>query len=207
MSKIINYAKSAFLKVDSIEMDNINPIIFKTTILSTLPNLTKDGDKYYQLNTRNNTAIEISAKTIKAGALKAVEKGKDSKGYLAIAEDFGLIKSVKMTRDFDQDGGCTALTTMTHGLNMDVTEVVIDVQQDIIFKNRGIDELSDLTKEGKKFYKLDIKRNKAVVVNPSMVGKTAKKDLLAGDTTEFTSMVDDFNLISSITFVPAADED
>ena len=201
-STLIAYAGSAGLTVKDVTIAHLNPVIFAAKLVETLPGLTKQGGKHFQIDTKRNKAIEVTAETIADGAKKAIKKQNDKDGYLAIAEQFGLVTSVTFEAgDSDDDAfGCTALTAVTAGLDMKITDVKIVAQNDIIFATTGINELDNLTKSGKDMYKLDTKRNTATLINPKMVAKQAKKDLLASKSTDYTQLADNFNLISAITF-------
>ena len=136
-------------------------------------------------------------------AKKALKDQDDKDGYLAIAEQFGLVTSVTFKVDESDDDsvfGCTALTAVTSGLDMKITAAKVEAQHDIIFATTGIKELDNLTKSGKDYYKLNTKKNTATLIDPKGVAKQAKKDLLAGKNNDVTQLADNFNLISSITF-------
>ena len=205
MSKINQFTKSSGLKVTSANVQDINAIIFKTKIVPNMPGLTKDGDSFYKLDTKNNKAVEVTASSITDGAQKALVKGTDKHGYLAIAEAFNLVDSVTFDTSDSEGTGASSLTNLLTSINMKVTAVKIVPQNDIIFKTTGIHTLANLTKDGSSYYQLDTKKNTASLVDPESVAKQAKKDMLKGVVSDFTLLADSFNLISSLTIEAVRD--
>ena len=199
MSKITSVCESSNLKVTNIVVDEMNPIIFKTKVAPNVCGLTKDGDKYFKLDTRNNTAVEFNAALIKSGAETAATTGEDDKGLLEIAENFGLIREITLEKtDRDTDG--IASVFLLKSLGLEVTDVSVIAQQDIIFKTIGINHIEGLTKDGSAHYKIDTKKNTATLINPQLVAEQAAKDILAGVSSDYTALADSFNLISKIMF-------
>jgi hypothetical protein len=198
--------KSSGLKLGAATIATMNPVIFKTQVIGSLPGLTKDGDKYFKLDTVNNTATEVTADNITEGAKKALESGKDKDGYLKIAENFGLVREVSLVSDGNKTVEASWLPAYINvELGMKVTDVTVDVQNDIIFKTTGINEICGLTQDGSNYYDLDTKNNTATLVNPEIVAEKATKDILKGEITDYVQLATGFSLISAITFKVAQD--
>ena len=207
MSKLLNYSTNALLSVTDTKVAEINPIIFQTKLLPSLAGLTKFKGKHYALDTRSNTSVLITNKSIRKGAIKAIEKGRDTTGYLKIAEDFNLIQEVTLKRDETVEGNCDfgcALEDLLDDLKFKVTKVKVMPQNSVVFNTVGVEHISNLTKHKKSLYVLDTRNNAATLVNPERIAEQAVKDLLKGKTTDYTILSDQFNLITSITLTRKA---
>lgn len=206
MSKINSYTKNSGLAVAGIEVTDVNSIIFSQKVVPSISGLTKDDGKFFKLDVQANKAIQITPATISAAATTAANDGKDVDGMLNIAESYGLIAGVTFERDVDADinGGADALG-LAKALNMDITDVTVEVQNAIIFKTTGIKNIAGLTKDADKYYQIDTKKNTATLINADGVADKAKADFLAGKSTDFTILADRFSLVSSLTLEPKAD--
>jgi hypothetical protein len=205
MSTIISAAIAAGLKVSKIEIATMNPIIFKTQLIPEVCGLVEDGGKFYQLDVEKNTAELFTAETITKDALKAVKDLDEDSEAMCIAENYGLVTAVHLERSSDDADGCTSVFDIRDELELKVSAVTVDIQNEIIFKTTGISNLSGLTKDGSSYYKLDTAKNTATLINPQGVSEQATKDILAGKDTDFTRLADEFNLISKISFVAKKD--
>ncbi len=203
MSKsiILTYLAAAGLAVKSSKVTDINGIVFKTTIVPNTPNLTKDGDKFYQIDAVKNTAVEFTPDAIKDGAIKALDKAKDKDGYLITAENCGLITSIELKRADKAGTGQACLVDIADTLNLKITAVTVDPQNDIIFRKEGLDYISDLVEDAGKYYTMDVAKNTATLVNPKAMAKDAEKAILAGKPNDASELAQAFNLVSAVTLV------
>lgn len=202
MSKIINLAIAANLQVASSEVAVLNAIIFKSQVIGGLSGITKDDGKYYRLNTKTNTADEVTAETLTTNANTALTALKDNDGSLDLAERFGLVSSLTFAAGNDQDiVGSSDLNALAKALDMKVDSIEIATQNSIIFNTVGISKIGNLTKDDNKYYSLDTKKNEAVLIDPAGVAAQAKADFLKGKDTDFTRLAGSFNLITAATLV------
>jgi len=202
MSKIINLAIAANLSVASSEVAVLNPIIFKSQVIGGLSGITKDDGKYYRLNTKTNTADEITAETLTISANNALTSLKDEDGSLTLAEKFGLVTSLTFEAGNDQDVvGSSDLNALAKALDMKVESIEIASQNGIIFNTVGINQIGNLTKDDNKYYSLDTKKNVATLIDPDGVSAQATTDFLAGKSTDFTRLAGSFNLITAAKLV------
>lgn len=202
MSKSITLQllSAAHLTIDSAEIVEINPIIFKTKVLNNLAGLTVSDGVHYKVDTVKNTAIEVTASAISTNAKSALENKKDADGSLAIAESFGLIQSLKLVHDAKGDStACVDLLSVARNLGMKITDVEVAEQNDIIFRTTGIKMLGNLTEDDKKYYVLDTAKNTATLINPQAIAERAAKDFLKGKSSDFTALASRYKLVTSVT--------
>ena len=200
-STILAFAAAAGLVAKESTISDINGIVFKTVVLPKTPNLTKDGDNYYQVDAVKNTAVEFTPDAIKAGAVKALDKNKDTDGYLATAEDCGLVTSLSFVRGEKAGTGNSDITALAKTLNLKVASIKVDTQNSIIFRKEGLAQIKDLVEDAGKYYTMDVAKNEATLVDADAMAKSAKKDIVAGKDTDASRLAQAFNLVSSVTFV------
>jgi len=204
MSKLLNHANNANLVVAEATVDTLNPIIFKAKVIGNLNGITVSDGKHYRINTKTNSAEEITAESLTKSAKKALSKGVDKDGSLSLAEDFGLISAVSFKVNTDKDSsasGSTDILRLASALNMKIAEIEVATQHEIIFKTIGIQRISGLTKDGAQYYNIDTKRNTATLINPEGIAAQAKADFLKGKDSDFTALANSFNLITSVSLV------
>jgi len=203
MSKsiILSFAAAAGLVAGESTVSDINSIVFKTVIVPSTRNLTKDGDKHYQVDAVKNTATEFTPDAIKAGAVKALADNKDTDGYLATAEDCGLVTSLSLVRGEKAGTGNGNITSAAKALGLKVTSITVDTQNSIIFRKEGLAQINDLVEDAGKYYTMDVAKNTATLVDAIAMAASAKKDIIAGKDTDASRLAQAFNLVSAVTFV------
>lgn len=204
MSNLLSISAASALKVTSATVVAPNPIIFKNVVIKNLSGLTKDGDTYYQLDLKDNTATEVTAEgfaeQVKAGLL--ADKPTDfQRQAINMAENLQLITSVTYATQWDAPSIHGDLQDYVQKVGMKVQDVTIKVQNAIIFKTSVVSKISGLVKDGDSFFELDLKNNSATLINPEEVAKLAKQDFLKGKSTNYTKIAQAFNLIESISLV------
>ncbi len=200
-SIILTFAAAAGLVSKESTVSDINGIVFKTVIVPSTRNLTKDGDKYYQVDAVKNTAVEFTPDAIKAGAVKALDKNKDTDGYLATAEDCGLVTSLSFVRGENAGTGNSNITSLAKALDLKVASITVDTQNSIIFRKEGLAQINDLVEDAGKYYTMDVAKNTATLVDAKAMAASAKKDIVAGKDTDASRLAQAFNLVSAVTFV------
>ena len=200
-SIILAFAAAAGLVAKESTVSDINGIVFKTTIVPNTRNLTKDGDKFYQVDAVNNTAVEFTPDAIKAGAVLALDNNKDKDGYLATAESCGLVTSLSFTRGKDAGTGTGNIKAVAKSLGLKVASITVDVQNAIIFRKEGLAQINDLVEDAGKYYTMDVAKNTATLVDADAMAKSAQKDILAGKDTDAARLAQAFNLVSAVTLV------
>ena len=204
MSNLKSISAVSALKVSSATVVAPNPIIFKNVVIKNLSGLTKDGDTYYQLDLKDNTATEVTAEgfteQVKAGLL--ADKPTDfQRQAINMAENLQLITAVTYGTSWDANMVTTDIQDFVQKVGMKVSDVAIKVQNEIIFKTSVVGKIQGLVKDGDSFFELDLKNNSATLINPEEVAKLAKQDFLKGKATSYTKIAQAFNLIESISLV------
>ena len=204
MSNLKSISAASALKVSSATVVAPNPIIFKNVVIKNLSGLTKDGETYYQLDLKDNTATEVTAEgfteQVKAGLL--ADKPTDfQRQAINMAENLQLITAVTYGTSWDANMVTTDIQDFVQKVGMKVSDVAIKVQNEIIFKTSVVGKIQGLVKDGDSFFELDLKNNSATLINPEEVAKLAKQDFLKGKATSYTKIAQAFNLIESISLV------
>jgi len=200
-SIILAFAAAAGLTAKESTISDINGIVFKTVVLPKTPNLTKDGDNYYQVDAVKNTAVEFTPDAIKTGAATALDKNKDTDGYLATAENCGLVTSLSFVRGEKAGTGNSNITSVAKALGLKVASITVDTQNDIIFRKEGLAQINDLVEDAGKYYTMDVAKNTATLVDAKAMATSAKKDITAGKDTDAARLAQAFNLVSAVTLV------
>lgn len=207
MANIKNLASSLGLKVSTVEVAEMNPVIFKTKVVGAMSGLTKDGDNFYMVDTKKNIADVVTADSIKTAAiagLTAKEATPFGNQAVAIAESYGLIKKVTLVKDAEANNGSTvSLNAVLTTLNLKVAEVDVSAQHEVIFKTKVLagNLIQGLTQDEGQYYEIDTKKNTATIINPEIVATKAKEALLKGKPNDFSKIAETFGLINSITLV------
>ena len=204
MSNLKSISTASALKITSATVVAPNPIIFKNVVIKNLSGLTKDGDTYYQLDLKDNTATEITAEgfaaQVNAGLL--ADKPTDfQRQAINMAENLQLITEVTYSNQWDALMVTTDIQDFVQKVGMKVSDVSVKVQNEIIFKTSVVGKISGLVKDGDNFFELDLKNNSATIINPEEVAKIAKQDFLRGKATNYTKIAQAFNLIESLSLV------
>jgi len=198
---ITNFAKANNLKVASIDLADLNSIIFKTKYVKTLSgaSIVKDGDKVFKLDIVSNDAVEITPASITKSAVSAFLDGKvndDSN----VAVQYGLVKKLVLTTaDTAVNSASSSIRELAKLLKLDVLEVEVKAQNAIIFQTQGVKQLSGLDIYDGKYFKLDTVANTATVIDADGIAAQATKDIIAGKSTELTDFVLRYNLVKSLT--------
>lgn len=200
-STILAFAAAAGLAAKENTISDINDIVFKTVIVPSTPNLTKDGDKHYLVDAVKNTAVEFTPAAIKAGAVKALDDNKDTDGYLTTAENCGLVTSISFVRGDDAGTGGSNIKSVAKALGLKVASITVDTQNSIIFRKEGLAQINDLVEDAGKYYTMDVANNTATLVDAKAMAASAKKDIIAGKDTDASRLAQAFNLVSAVTFV------
>lgn len=211
MKKVITLATALGLVVASATVAEMNPVIFASKVVANLPGITEVDGKYYRMDTKANTSVEVTATQLQASALAALKAGKDdTTGSINIAEDFGLIGELVLERDTDKTVfGSASIADTAKALGLKVLDVSVDAQHAVIFNAKGLQNIGGLTKSDDKHFILDTAKNTATLINPEKVAEQAIADLLKGKNTDFTRLAESFCLVSKVTLgtpsAPAAD--
>lgn len=200
-SSILAYAAAAGLIAKESSISDINGVVFNTVIVPKTPNLTKDDGKYYQVDAVKNTAVEFTPAAIKSGAIKALDKNKDTDGYLATAENCGLVTSLGLVRGKDVGTGCGDIKALAKVLDLKVASVTVDVQNDIIFRKEGLNQINDLVEDAGKYYTMNTAKNTATLVDADAMAKQAEKDIRNGKSSDAVSLAQAFNLVAAVTLI------
>ncbi len=200
-SIILAFTAAAGLVAKESTISDINNVVFNTSVLPKTPNLTKDGDKYYLVDVAKNSSVEFTPDAIKAGAVTALGKNKDTDGYLTTAENCGLVTSLSFVRGDDAGTGGSDIKSLAKALNLKVASITVDTQNSIIFRKEGLAQINDLVEDAGKYYTMDIAKNTATLVDANAMATSAKKDIIAGKDTDASRLAQAFNLISAVTFV------
>jgi hypothetical protein len=211
MSTIKSIAKALGLKVTEVSVNTLNPVIFATQVNhNNFGNVVKDGGKTFVLDTKANTADELTADSISKATidgLKTTTPTAFQSSAMNVSESFGTITGLTLTRDADAsaNGSVGAIGTLADSLGLDVADISLNVQNGVIFQTAGLKVLSNLTKHDGKYFALDTKANTATVIDPEKVAELAKADFLAGKESDFTALCEAFGLVASVTFAPKKD--
>lgn len=201
MSKILTYAAAAGLVASENTINDINNIVFKTVIVPRTPNLTKDGNNYYQVDAVKNTAVEFTPAAIKIGAVKALDNNSDKNGYLATAENCGLVTSISLVRSNEAGTGTGDIKALAKALDLKIASVTVDVQNDIIFRKEGLSSISGLVEDAGKYYTMNTAKNTATLVDPGAMAKAAEKAIKDGKSNDAVALAEAFNLVSAVTLI------
>jgi len=201
MSHFKSFAQTLGLKVASVEVQAINPVIFATKVShGSFGNVVDNNGIPTLIDVTANTAEALTPTTI-VDAAKAGFVSDKPTAFQTVAintsEVFGAVTKVV----FAKCGGVeyqTAIKEFAKSKNMKVTDVTVAVQNDVIFSTKGIPSMRGLTKSGDNFYELDLVANTATVVNAEALSEKAKADILAGKDTEATRFATSFGLITKM---------
>ena len=204
MSKLKNLANSLGMSVTTVEVAEMNPVIFKTRAVGSLSGLTKDGDDFYIIDAKKNTADLVTVPSVRLAATAAFTTKDPSpfgKQAVDIAENFGLINSVTFTKADVQGLSNGHIQQVIKPLGLKVSDVTISAQNEVIFKNIVLKggRIQGLTQDDGVYYDIDVKKNTATIINPTIVSEKAKADILAGKISDYVVIAENFGLITSIT--------
>ena len=205
-SKFISTLLALGLSVKEVEVQVINPIVFKTSVnANNFGQIVKDGDKVYIIDTKGNTADELTPKTVQDLAIAGYTSAKPTdaqRAAISATEATGTL--VKVVAEKNDKGtvlglGTTTLSDLCKATGMEVVDVEVLVQNDIIFKTTGLKTLPDLVQDDGKYYQIDVNKNEATVVDAESLKDQAVADIKAGKNTNASRFASAFGLISSIT--------
>ena len=182
-------------------VSSINNVVFNTAIVPNTPNLTKDDGKFYMVDPVKNSAVEFTPDAIKAGAVKALDKNKDTDGYLVTAENCGLVTTLGLVRGEKAGTGTGDILGLAKRLNLKVASVTVDVQNNIIFRKEGLARISDLVEDAGKYYTMDTAKNTATLVDADAMATSAESDILKNKSSDAVKLAQAFNLISAATLI------
>lgn len=208
-SKFTNFGTTLGLKVSSVEVQKINPIIFATKVnTGSFGNVVDNDGVPTLIDVVANTAEPLTPATVVDAAKTGFIADKPSvfqATAIATSEAFGAVTEITFVKAGGTTLGIQSIKAFTKDNGMKVTDIEIAVQNDVIFSTKGIPSMSGLTEKDEKFYAIDIVANTATVVNAEALSTQAKEDILAGKETEATRFVTSFGLITSMTLAkPAA---
>jgi hypothetical protein len=213
MSKILSTVAVLGMSVAEAKVSQLNDVIFATQVNhNAFGNVQKVDDKTYVLDTQANTADLLTPQEISKAAVSGLSATKLTtmeRAAVAVAEQFGMVDSITLTRKADTPAsGSTALFALAKSMNAKVADIELTVQNDIIFKTAGIRNLPALTEHDGKYFKIDTASNSATVVNPDAIVEIAKADFLKGKASDFTRFCEMYGLIASVTLTKkGADKD
>lgn len=201
---ITSFATAHNLVVDSVKVDSMNKVIFATSFVPTLrgSDIVKDGDDVCRIDIASNTAVKITPATIAKEAKDAlVANNGKTPASVDAAIRFGLVKKIvmKVGNDGTTDVAGT-IAGFAKKLGLVVSKVDVAVQNDVIFKTQGVKQIAGLDIHDDQYFKLDTVANTATLIDPEGVAEQAAAELLKGKTTDLTSFVQKYNLITSVTF-------
>ena len=206
MTSSVNYisgfADMHKLVVSAVKVAEPNALILKTAASEFFPDLVKDDD-FFIIDVESNTATKITPKAVKAQAEKDIKDGKSS-GFVDLVQHLKLVESIEFKKGStkQRECGATTLSALCRFLGMKVEDVSVMKQNKIIFRNAVIPDMSDLVKDGSKYYRLDVENNTAHIITPKVLKEEAEKDMKKGKYhTDAVQIALQFNLIADLKLV------